>query len=201
MGSFRIGDETDRALVSVISHELQRCDMSFNLFSSTAPRSNEQVGNQSLTLNLVRYNSYAMFVQHLYEYFIGCIKRQRRNTKDVNSKAAESLITQEVEKILKLKRTSIEEGYADESENNKPHYQENCPKYFSRDFREMRNIVSHADYERIIQKKRINLTEFYKKYHKYVFLLFHHAKDSWTFTRGDLIDLGDVTSFNKAIWN
>ena len=52
-------------------------------------------------------------------------------------------------------------------ENDRSFYEEPYPSDFGKNFRVIRNSLSHADFRRIDGiDERINLTEFYKKYHK-----------------------------------
>ena len=71
---------------------------------------------------------------------------------------------------------------------------------FGENFRVIRNSLSHADYRRIDGiNERITLTDFYKKYHKYVMLLFDSGRAWWSIDKMGEIELGDVTAFNRSI--
>ncbi|WP_274307015.1 hypothetical protein [Solibacillus daqui] len=84
--------------------------------------------------------------------------------------------------------------------NDRSYYQEDCPIYFATDFRQIRNSLSHADYRRINGGNRITLSEFYKQYHKYIMLLYQNGRELWSIQNIEKIDLGDVTEFNRMIF-
>ena len=65
----------------------------------------------NLELDLMTYNAYALFLQHLYEYFQGCIKRDIRDTSNVPHETIDALINNEVEKILRIWRQEIDNGF------------------------------------------------------------------------------------------
>lgn len=196
---FDYDDEIDKALVQVIIHEFLRCELAFNQFISLGWWSNNLDTSEVTKINMLRYNSYALFIQHLYEYLVACFKRDRLNTSDIKSFELDKLINFEVNKILENWITAIDNGFAPKWANNRSYYDDVCPEEFGRDFRTIRNSLSHADYRRIQGIDRITLSDFFKKYHKYVILLFQNAKYWWSIRDFSNIDLGDVTAFNKEI--
>lgn len=192
------GDDIDSKLVKVIVHEFSRAQLSFNLFVNTGPTKNKEFANQPLSVDLFRYNAYALFVQHLYEYLLACFKRDYQNTKDIPYNQTDKLINIEVNKILRNWTDGIDNGYAPEGANHKSFYDVECPEDFGTMFRQMRNSVSHADSRRIDGGNRITLTEFYLKYHKFAYLLYDNALYWWQIDEN--VEMGDVTNFNKAIY-
>lgn len=194
---FNYGDEIDKKFVKVIVHEFSRAQLSFNLFVNSGLTNKQEFLNQLFSVDLFRYNAYALFVQHLYEYLLACFKRDRKNTVDILHNESDKLINFEVDKILRNWVNLIDHGYAPKWANHKSFYDVECPENFGNMFRQMRNSVSHADIRRIDGGDRITLTEFYLKYHKFAYLLYDNALYWWRIN-GD-VDMGDVTSFNKEI--
>jgi hypothetical protein len=197
---FETGDMTDQLIVKVIVHEFSRCTLAFNSFINYSPRSVEEFRNPSRESNLYRYNSYGLFIQHLYEYFIACIKRDFKDTKGIPHDVSDALINLEVEKILGNWRFKINKGIAPNWVNDISYYEDSCPKDFGKDFRQIRNSLSHADYRRINGGNRITLSEFFKKYHKYIMLLYQNGREWWSIQDFNEIDLGDITEFNQQIY-
>lgn len=199
MVKFQIGDEIDNAMVKGIVHEYSRSKMAFNMFVNSFPRSEKSFRGENLGLNLYRYNAYALFTQHLYEYIVACLKRDRRDTGKIDFEILDNAINLEVEKILRLKRLTIDNKYAPQWENDRNYYEVSCPENFGSDFRQVRNSLGHVDYRRIVSANRILLSEFYINYHKFIMLLFNFAEESWSLDKIEKLDLGDVTDFNVAI--
>ncbi|WP_260676137.1 hypothetical protein [Parageobacillus genomosp. 1] len=197
---FEIGDEIDQLAVKVIIHEFSRCTIAFNTFINLSPKNHKELENPNTEISLLRYNAYALFVQHLYEYFVGCIKRDSQNTKDIKGEEIDILINAEVEKILRNWRLAIDNGYAPPWANHRSYYEDTCPPEFGKDFRNIRNSLSHADYRRIHGGNRITLSEFYKKYHKYAMLLYQNGLEWWSIQKFDKIELGDITAFSRLIY-
>jgi len=198
---FQYGDEIDKAVVKVIMHEFSRCEIAFNSFIISGPKSLSEFEKPSRTSNVIRYNSYALFIQHLYEYLVACAKRDLLNTNEINFKVMENYILVEVNKILKNMLWMIDNNKAPSWVNARSYYENECPLDFPRDFRQIRNSHSHADYRRIKGDERITLSEFYLKYHKYISLLFQSGLDWWRVEDFEHIDLGEVTEFNRIIWD
>ncbi|URJ58877.3 MULTISPECIES: hypothetical protein [Paenibacillus] len=194
---FQIGDETDRHLVSVIVHEFSRCELAFDQFIKL--RGIKHKGDLVFDnkIDLMTYNAYSLFIQHLYEYFKGCVTRSRENTGNISFEVIDSLMNREVNKILKNWRDAIDNNYAPKWANDRSYYEDVCPENFGRDFRNIRNNVAHVDFRRINGGSRITLTQFYKDYHKYAILLFYNGRDYWSISDYGDLDFGDITSFNK----
>lgn len=194
--------EQDEKLVKVIVHEFFRAEAAFEQYTSTTLNDyiNYQEGKRDIKLDLYRYNHYAMFVFHMYEYLNACFKRERKSTSNIGAADVEKLITFEVNKILRIWRESIEKGFAPSYANEFSYYDCECPEEFAKHFRGIRNNNGHADLRRIEAKgERISLSQFYLKYHKFLFLLFDFGRDWWTIERLEEVDLGDVSKFNLEI--
>ncbi|WP_277587544.1 hypothetical protein [Psychrobacillus antarcticus] len=196
---FITGDEIDKKVVKVTVHEFFRCTLAFNSFIVYGPQSTEELDNPKIKQSLLRYNAYSLFVQHLYEYFVSCVKRERKDTRDIPGDEVDILIVAEVDKILRNWLISIDNGYAPSWANSRSYYETPCPKDFGNEFRNIRNSLSHADYRRIHGGNRITLSDFYKKYHMYVMLLYDNGIEWWSIENFDEIELGDITEFNILI--
>ena len=175
---FSIGDKTDCALVATLAHEMIICQNEFNRFISLADKNIQGNTNKKLLINL--YSAYVKFIQSLYEFYVGCFKRERKNTKSITHEDLDSLLNIEVNKLLRNKRAAIINGYAPQWENDISYYQIEVPDEFSKTFRIIRNRASHTDYRRAKDEGDITLKEFFKKYHRFVMLLFESACAFWT---------------------
>jgi hypothetical protein len=174
---FEIGDETDRYFVDVLSHDFAMCEEAFDKFVLFA--GSNIMGNTDSNVKLNSYNAYSGFITKLYEFYVGCFKRDRRDTKSISYETLDSLFTLEAEKLMKNRRNAIKKGYAPEYENHISYYQEAVPTDFGKDFRDVRNNTSHTDYRRA-GGNRIGLMDFYRKHHKYVYLLYYSALFAWS---------------------
>lgn len=194
----KYSDEVDSQVVKVIVHEFSRCTLAFNSFIHLGPKNSDEIKNQNTKIKLLRYNSYELFVQHLYEYFVACLKRSKRSTKEIPYETIDKLINFEVDKILGIWREGIDKGLAPSWANHRSYYEDKCPEDFSSDFRQIRNSLGHADFRRIHGGNRITLTQFYKKYHKYAILLYDNGHEWWSIEED--IELGDITDFSTLIF-
>jgi len=112
---FEIGDTTDQALTTTV-HELALCKESFDRFVYFAGQN--ILGDDSKKIKIQSYNSYASFLHHLYEFYIGCIKRELRDTSSPKIDISDRIVNSEAEKLLKNKRHAIENDYAPEWGNH-----------------------------------------------------------------------------------
>lgn len=194
---FEIGDETDQALTTTLVHELALCKESFDRFVYFAGQN--ILGDDSKKIKIQSYNSYASFLHHLYEFYIGCIKRELRNTSSPKSDISDRIINSEAEKLLKNKRHAIENGYAPEWENHISVYQVEVPKEFAGVFRKIRNRTAHADLRRASPDNQLTMGEFYKRYHSFVYILY--AQPHWLWTAKDIetFDWKAIEEFDLAV--
>ena len=174
---FEIGDEVDGKLVSVLFHEFVTCEKAFEEFALFA--SNNIMGNTDSILKLNSYNAYSEFVSSLYEFYVGCFKRGYRDTKNIGYERLDSLFILELEKLMRNRSNAIEKGHAADWENHISYFHEAVPENFGKEFRDVRNNISHTDYRRA-GGDRIGLMAFYKRYHKFVHLLYDSALFAWS---------------------
>ncbi|MDV6333166.1 hypothetical protein [Asticcacaulis sp. 201] len=191
---FQIRDETDKALVISLQHEFMRCDDAFNelvhwttkFFPDTNPR----------RASYRAYNSYARFVHHLYEFMMGAINRDRRDTTSIRADEADRLLTREFQKIITRRRAAILEGRAPAWENDISAYPEDVSPSVATEFRRLRNtIIGHAKHERA----SLSLSDFFQRNHMYLYLLYEDTKWLWLPKKGEFPDLGEITAFSLAV--
>jgi hypothetical protein len=100
---FKIGDETDTALCVALKHEFLRCHDAFNDFAESGELmiNQEQLeanGQTTLSVDQRRriafktYNAYARFIYHLYEFLMGCVARDRQDSKQLDYELADRYV-------------------------------------------------------------------------------------------------------------
>lgn len=198
---FVAGDKTDIELCHVLSHEYYRCDDAFKQFCFYAQKMVLQ--GQSREISYRAYNAYADFIHHLYEFYLGCHARDNKNTNITNKKGAERTLIIEgyimfhAQRILNGYRDAIKEGRAPEWVNDISYYDVTVPTSFANDFREYRNkVCGHVAYERSSQ---LSLSQFYKKYHKFLYLLYSDAMRWWGSKGEAFPDLKEITDFTVML--
>lgn len=175
---FEIGDETDTALTTTLVHELVLCKESFERFAHFAKVN--IMGRRDKSTKIKCHDAYASFLHHLYEFYVGCIKRDRRNTKDIDSNSLDKIFNNEVKKLLKKRIHAIENGCAPSWENYISVYQVDVHDGFGVQFRRIRNRTAHATTKRSVPGEDLSLAEFYEKYHSFAYLLYYSGQSFWT---------------------
>jgi hypothetical protein len=188
---FRIGDATDTKLCVALKHEFLRCDDAFNDFFELSAGQGESPRSAYKT-----YNAYARFVQHLYEFMLGAVARERLDTKRLEYSLADRYIAGHAQRILTNRRQAILAGTAPSWENHVSYYPERVPERFAEDFRNARNIASvHVTSKRA----DLSLSSFFHQNHKYLHMLYYDAK-SWWGRQGEAFpDLKEVTAFSLLV--
>lgn len=197
-----IGSPVDHDQCTVLTHEYLQCDDSFQAFHAFASMMINH--GQNRWLSYKAYNAYSSFIHHLYEFMLGCLARDNGNTRITNkshkvrTQMCEAYITHHVQRILNSKRSAILNGTAPKWENNLKYYPEQVPVNFAKDFRDYRNKVSgHVAYERA---SKLSLSNFYLKYHKYLYLLYQDSKRWWGKQKEDFPNLKEITDFSVVIF-
>lgn len=193
---FEIGDDTDKKLVNVLFHEYVMCEKAFDKFVHFA--GSNIMGNTDSNVKLNSYNAYSEFLSKLYEFYVGCFKRKNRDTKNIAHDTLDALFTSEAEKLMRNRRIAIEKGYAPEWDNHISYYEEAVPTDFGKDFRDVRNNTSHTDYRRA-GGNRIGLMDFYKKHHKFVYLLYYSALFAWSEKNHHTHKIDHVEAFDFSV--
>ena len=76
------------------------------------------------------------------------------------------------------------------------YYPEKAPPEFATKFRQLRNKISaHVTHER----SSIDLTGFYEKYHKYVYMLYWNCLGHWGLRDKEFPNLNEITRFSVLI--
>jgi len=84
------------------------CEDSFERFVQIKKLSD--MGMRDKGTQIKCYHAYTSFLHHLYEFYVGCIKRDRRNTKEIDSNSFDKIFNNEVIKLLKNRIDAIENG-------------------------------------------------------------------------------------------
>lgn len=109
----------------------------------------------------------------------------------------EGYIMFHAQRILNGYRDAIKEGRAPEWVNDISYYDVTVPTSFANDFREYRNkVCGHVAYERSSQ---LSLSQFYKKYHKFLYLLYSDAMRWWGSKGEAFPDLKEITDFTVML--
>jgi hypothetical protein len=191
---FQIGDATDMALCIVLKHEYLRCEDAFNDFASSAALMITRGENRRIAYKA--YNAYARFIHHLYEFMLGAVARDRKDTAQLTPEMADKYIAGHAQRILTNRRNAIQNGSAPAWENHISYYPEKIPPTLATQFRRFRNTISaHVKYER----SNLSLTDFYDQNHKYLDLLYYDVKSWWGRLGDEFPDLNEITSFSVLI--
>lgn len=183
----------DVLLSNALAHEFQRSRDAFEYYAylHTLVLS----GSYDKKVSVACYNAYSDFVSHLYEFYLGCIKSDARFPRRVRGAEVDSILNQEVRRILKIRRERILRGDAETHENAISYYEVDVPEEFGFQFRTVRNIRSHAMSER----STYNLADFYLKYHRFIYLLFVEPQWSWNMEKFPDHYWHAIEEFSKAI--
>lgn len=205
---FAPGDEIDSAHCTVLKHEFLRCEDAFKEFEHHATamimkaqadhfakREAEAAENRLTAFKT--YNAYARFIHHLYEFMVGALARETGTTAQIDHTQAEQYILGHANRILSGKRKAILDGTAPAWENHISAYPEKVPAEFGQEFRKFRNkLTGHVKYER----STMSLSEFYDRYHMYLYMLYWNCLGHWGSHRDDEFpDLKEITDFSVLI--
>jgi hypothetical protein len=195
--NFEIRDDTDHALVKTLVHEMYLCRKGFDEFVAFTAMADAEP--QCKAHRIGQYSAYAEFVHHLYEFYVGCFKRDRRNTENIRHAELDQLLNAEVYKLLRNKRLAIENGYAPSWENHISVYQVPVPEEFGSVFRKARNRAAHSEFRRAVSHSELTLAQFCKEYHFFMYLLYESCLAFWHIQDIEKIDLGSISEFDP--WN
>lgn len=198
---FNAGDALDTDHCTVLTHEFFRCDDSFKEFSRLA--------EQMIMLGRTRersyrtYNAYTNFIHHLYEFLLGCHARDASNTDITNKKGDERIailqayITHHAQRAMNQYRDAIKNGTAPSWVNDIRYYDVAVPDDFAKDFREYRNkAIGHVAHERA---STLSLSEFYHKYHKFLYYMYRDAFYWWGNRSEEFPALKEITEFSVML--
>jgi len=192
---FKRGDETDQKQCVALKHEFLRCDDAFHEFASAATILIERGHTR---YNAYRaYNSYSRFIQHLYEFLMGAAIREFEDT-DYGRvpEIADKYVMFNAQRLVTNKREAILSGRSTDMENHISYYPERIPDDFARQFRIHRNTVStHVKY----QRSELSLTDFYRRNHKFLYMLYVDIKGWWGREKDGFPDLKEITAFSVLL--
>jgi hypothetical protein len=152
-----------------------------------------ETGVASRRSRYAAYNAYARLVHHLYEFLMGCAARRQRDTRPLRAEQADALVTDHLQRILNARREIILAGRAPLWENGLEAYPKTAPAGFASTFRRHRNITQgHVAPDR----STLDLSEFYKSYHRFIVMMLQDASYAWGPREGDLPDMGAITAFS-----
>ena len=149
-----------------------------------------------MELAVKNYEHYIDFVAHLYEFYIGCIFLEPTLGEKLTAAETDRILTEEARKFLRLKLAAID-GTAHKWENDRSCYEVEVPDEFGKHWRFMRNRRNHVSLRRHTGAD-ITVSDFYTKYHQFVFLLFSMSQWSWKIKDYNEFNWGDIAEFNKS---
>jgi hypothetical protein len=149
------------------------------------------------------YNAYTNFIHHLYEFIMGCLARDVGDTNITNKKGDERIrviegyIMHHAQRVMNQYRDAIRNGTAPSWVNDINYYDVHVPTDFAKDFREYRNkAVGHVAHERA---SKLSLSEFYQKYHKFLYYIYRDSIHWWGKRGEEFPDLKEITEFSVTI--
>lgn len=194
---FAIGDATDRALTTTLVHELLLCKASFERFVFFAKLN--IAGRREKTVKISCHDAYASFLHHLFEFYVGCVKRDVRDTTDIKAETIDKVINNEARKALQNRVDAIRTGRAPAWENHISTYQVDVPLEFGTQFRRIRNRTAHASTRRSDPGSDLPLAKFYEQYHLFAYLLYGSAQWLWSVKDVESFDWKAIEQFDLAI--
>jgi hypothetical protein len=191
------GTDEYQKFIDSMFHEFTLCEQAFNEFFLLAGE-NIHGRNDYQTLEKL-YRVYSKFIEHLYEFYVACFKRNRGNTQNIQHDVLDHLLTAEVEKLMRNMCSLIENNKAPSWVNDISYYQETVPPEFGKMFRFVRNNASHVDHRRAGGSERPTLKEFMDKYHKFLFFLYDSSRFLWSGKRESPYEVKHIKEFDLSI--
>lgn len=189
---------SDPLLIKAIAHEYWKAEQAFDTFTRLA-KENILNRNENKRLLIRLYTAYGQFLCHLYEFYLGCMERDGIRIKARNaSLITDKVFVREAQKMLNIRTERIRDGRAPTWENHISVYLKTVPESFGTDFRSIRNRLTHVD-EKRIAPERMTLTEFYKRYHLFVYLLFVEPAWLWQAKDIEAVDWGEIAEFSLVV--
>jgi len=189
-------DQKELYFRTVLAHELKRAKDAFNAFTDTASVRLFKDDNKELAIKSYEY--YTDFVAHLYEFYVGCVYLSDRHPKKPNWEQLDAILNEAAENYLALRRQRIDKGYAPSWENARSHYEVKVPESFGKHWRYIRNRRNHASEQRYTGKD-ITVSDFYEKYHRFIYLFYTEPQWVWIIEDVETYDWGDIERFNSII--
>lgn len=194
---FQYKSKADKHLTVVLAHEFVLCQENFNLFTHYA--SLQILGDLKKETAIKLYSCYTQFLHHLYEFYMGIIKRKMKGKIQLSWQVTDAILVEEVKKLFKSRVQAIKAGHGHPFENDVSHYEIMPPSNFGEVFRKIRNRTAHASIKRA--KDDLTLTEFYKNYHRFIYILYETAMFSWDVYDIEIFDWEDIENFSINVKN
>jgi len=178
----------NKLLNITLSHEFYRCSKAFDVFCSQIV---SLKSDPTKSDKIDCYNSYVDFLSHLYEFYIGFIKKELKTNKSrtyeiygLNNKMKEHeildlILNNELNKLLRNRKNRIINGFKDSLGKTIGFYNKEVPINFALHFRFIRNRRNHSDYRRASDNHDISLKDFFNLYHIYVLVMYDETKWLW----------------------
>lgn len=177
-------------LTAALLHEYARCEDAFTYFEFSYLTWRKDADQRRASLRC--YNAYSYFILHLYEFWVGCIERDRRSSKPTKILQRDQILDCELEKIKRFTagpdawKRGLDGEFSGES----------CVIGFGREFRKARNIaISHVGDQRIT----FSLAEFFSNHHQSILILYEYPRWLWSMSCKDFPDIENVTDFARAL--
>lgn len=184
-------DNTGQALITTLVHELHIATDNFEDFIYFLKILQE---NKNRRIELKCYQTYADYLRNLYEYYVGIFKLNNKSTKDLKPGEIDELLNNVVERLIDF--------YSPTQKPFIQNYPEKVPKEFGRDYRVIRNRISHADYRRVLsskQKNELSLGEFYQKYNFFISMMLVQAQFTWRIKDLESYDWKEIGEFSNYL--
>lgn len=173
-----VGSEVDSDLVDVLAHELTRCVQSFKRFEAL-----RDSGEPTLTQVVATHDAYTDFLTHLFEFLVGCFKRDRGSSSSLPAIYEDRLVTDELRKAVR--HFAYLDALQKAAAAGDPDFMFSEPGdvalTFAQNLRQIRNLAVHVDARRARRGESTTLSvdEFYQRYHGHAVLLFSWMWSSW----------------------
>lgn len=191
---FESGDETDQNLCRVLKHEYLRCSEAYLDFIAAA--TSLRRGDESRQIS---YRAYARFLLHLYEFYVGCEQRARQDTSEIRWPEVDTLRAVSAQRAFRHLSTTFGAKTLNAAPYNSGVTEPIIKlKEFAKAFRRARNTaMGHVKH----QRAKLNLSDFYQKFHRYLLSMHNAAAHMWGSIGDEFPDLGEVTAFSVLVKN
>jgi hypothetical protein len=189
--------KSDKNVEVTLAHEFWCCKREFNQFMKAIEQM-LTVGS-SKEVRLEAFTAYGNFIRLFYSFYEGIIKhRNPELLRGVKEKMVGPEISQllylEVKKLIR-NRVAVYKGRSDlDHRDIQDLVEADVPKAFGTDFRQMRNRFAHPIASRV-EPGDMTLFEFFKRYHKYMLLMYWSCEFTWNISNADKYDWKEIDNF------
>jgi hypothetical protein len=197
---FKSGDVTDVGHCAALHHEFLRCHDAYSEFCALGYHNIANGENRQTAYRT--YNAYARFIHHLYEFLVGALAREVLDTRIAPEQGKVTQIIERyiwglTQRLLADKREAIMNSKLPNWENALETLPDTIPQDFPKHFRRYRNtVLGHVKH----QRASLSMTEFYHRYHLYMFILYRHCYQHWgPHRQTEFPDLQEITDFSVMV--